>query len=395
MRRLVWVAVILAQLVLVFRDLHLWSNYPSKSLIQTTTQHLHFNPENHNNTIGRASAKLTLLDTSYVPNHLYMTTQVQKKKLAIVIPFIDSQIELLKFQLSCVWEQFPPCFCFSDIEQVDLILFFSGSVRFKGNMLFLEFLREVDFNSFSWRHCFEDIYLMSAELPSECDTHPEGTCIMFYQIFPTLENNYLYFQIIEPDVTPFRHDLAWLQEVVAMTRDHNDFWVKGSVSACPSGMKPHFRTFCIQYSIGTAWIDYHINGNALYKLGDRDFDVYLQRVQKRYVRKRNGKTVQGCSGTFYGGYDVSIFQYLYSSHTFEEWEYIQSVLHHFSYDTAILNYCNFPLRIEEIQSKYPNTVMIHSKWYALKRKYDSNFNCNKEHTICHSLKACSSKVSIR
>ncbi|EME31772.1 uncharacterized protein Gasu_11460 [Galdieria sulphuraria] len=146
---------------------------------------------------------------------------------------------------------------------------------------------------------------MSAHIPNEYDTHPEGTCIMFYQIFPTLENKYLYFQILEPDVTPFRYNFAWLQEIVAMTQDHNDFWMKGSVSACPSG---------------TAWIDYHINGNALYKLGDRGFDAYLRRVKRRYIRKRNGRIVQGCSGTSYGGYDVSIFQYLYSSRTFEEWE---------------------------------------------------------------------------
>ncbi|KAK4523739.1 hypothetical protein GAYE_SCF00G1635 [Galdieria yellowstonensis] len=199
---------------------------------------------------------------------------------------------------------------------------------------------------------------------------------MFYKIFPTLENKYLYFQILEPDVTPFRQHVAWLKEILAMSQDHNDFWIKGSVSACPSG---------------TAWIDYHINGNALYKLGDAGFHEYLKKVQIRYARKRNGVTFRGCSGTFYGGYDVSIFQNLYSSKTHEEWEYIQSVLHRFSYDTTILNYCSFPVRIQDIRSKYPNTVMIHSKWFALKRKYDSTFNCNKEHTsTCHSFQICSS-----
>jgi hypothetical protein len=210
-----WSVLVLAQFLLVFRDLYIWSIYPQSSSTKAPSQSFY----SINDT-----AELLLLDSSQMK-----ISVSPKKRLAIVIPFIEEQIDLLKFQLVCIWKKFPPCFYSSDAGQVDLILFFSGSVRDQGNPGLFPFLREANFESFSWRHCFGDIYLMNAQIPKEYDTHPEGTCVMFYKIFPTLENKYLYFQILEPDVTPFRQHVAWLKEILAMSQDHNDFWMKGSV----------------------------------------------------------------------------------------------------------------------------------------------------------------------
>eukprot|EP00871_Galdieria_phlegrea_P005077 jgi/Galph1/5570/GphlegSOOS_G4298.1 len=293
-----------------------------------------------------------------------VTRVKSKKRLAIVIPFVFNQLGLLEFQLQYLWENFPPCLSPVVSQPVDLIFHNANSIQDGRNSHQLDQLNSILTYNYSWLSCFQEILYIESDIPRQLNVHPEGTCYMFFQLFATLKERYLYFQIIEPDVSPFRKDVGWINQILRISFDANDFWVKGSISVCPKG---------------TAWKDYHINGNALYKLGDPLFEEYLQKVKQYYSRRTNRLVSNGCSGTFYGGYDVSIFQYLYACQSFEEWEYVQQIIHKFSYDTTVLNYCgNVPFNIENIRKRYPKTVLIHSKWFILTSKHQIHFNKSTE-----------------
>ena len=88
-----------------------------------------------------------------------------------------------------------------------------------------------------------------------------GPSSMFHLLFTSedLAARYSHFLLMEPDVRAIRP--GWvqaLQQEVALSSV--DFWQKGSV--------PYYSTFAGNL---------HINGNAIYKLGDQEFNCFLER----------------------------------------------------------------------------------------------------------------------
>jgi len=214
------------------------------------------------------------------------------------------------------------------------------------------------------RKCFKELRFLSGMLTASMDGHPDGTCYQFYHLFqnPDIANRYQYMFLMEPDVRPIRP--FWLDAVYEETLDRNDFWVKGSISQC-SGPYAH--------------LDFHINGNALYKLYDPIWMDYQQRVRSFY-KPRDYIHSSGCSGG-YGGFDHSLFHY---SREGANWDYAQHMAYRLTYNTFVLNHCEHPYQPWEIVMNFPNTFLVHSKWANFKSAWDPRVHTYIEPAQLHA-----------
>jgi len=114
--------------------------------------------------------------------------------------------------------------------------------------------------SLPWlRECFSSIDFASALLShNESYYHGvksgRGPSLQWLRIFKlAILEQMDYFILLEPDTVAIKD--YWLDTVyqqVAFATD--DFWIKGSINRIPS------------------WPAFHINGNAIYKLHDEEFD---------------------------------------------------------------------------------------------------------------------------
>ncbi|KAL9643487.1 hypothetical protein ABK040_010101 [Willaertia magna] len=197
--------------------------------------------------------------------------------------------------------------------------------------------------------CFNGgIQFLSAHTPKIHDKHPEGPCYMYFTAMELLKKDYDYFFLMEPDVTPIRDH--WLDKIVNETIFvQDDFWMKGSMSRCPS-----------KYGAIAERQDFHINGNALYKLGEPKFEEYIEKVKIFYPVGNDGLTLAGCAtGLAYeGGYDHTMYRFRFHPHNFD---YVKNFLHRFVYNEFVQNRCEETYDPEEVKKEFPETYLVHSK----------------------------------
>lgn len=166
------------------------------------------------------------------------------------------------------------------------------------------------------------------------DVHPDATCGMFYDLIERLaaanatdHEPYTHFLLMEPDVQPLQ--AGWLSKgmlPLACMAAVDGSWMVGSISRNPMDYR-----------------DYHLNGNALYAVQDKAFrQEYLgDHVRRRYRRSARVPFAEGCSGTSFGGFDVSISGYLFDlPMSRDEWHYVATIYHRFRATDAILNMGN-------------------------------------------------------
>ena len=187
-------------------------------------------------------------------------------EVVVIIPFVASQVDLLERGI-WLWSHpdFSPCSLgpssFSG-KSVDLIFQITRSFEeFPGLQERLQQALQQ-----GARHCFGRVEFRSMNLHPDQDQYDlqqysPGPSSMFHLLFTSedLAARYSHFLLMEPDVRAIRP--GWvqaLQQEVALSSV--DFWQKGSV--------PYYSTFAGNL---------HINGNAIYKLGDQEFNCFLER----------------------------------------------------------------------------------------------------------------------
>lgn len=246
--------------------------------------------------------------------------------LAIVIPFIESQIKQLNTQLD-LYKTYPPCR--NSSKSIDLI-FYSNSKTL---------------HPFNYFHsCYQNIYHISTVLLESENHYPGGSAYMWKRLFIDDQNNsislrsrgYTHFFIMEPDTRPIRS--YWLDvivEQITQGRDRESYhstkwWMIGSIYR---GTVPIERNFV------------HVNGNALYHLS-YDFIEFIENVSVEFPY--NSKISNG--------YDLDLFVYLFNHidlakkfwHKFQFSDFIQNCWHSGCNDTT-----------EEFINNNPNTYLIH------------------------------------
>ena len=294
-------------------------------------------------------------------------SSLERKNVAIVVPFIKSQKHRLITQFS-LWNSVPP-YQFQTLHSMDIC----DTLRPLANFTLVFYIDTfMDANLTQWveselikplnnqMKCFRGgVLYLSANLKKDENFHPNGPCLMFYKLFPSLANlGFNYFFVVEPDVLPIRP--FWLNALSLqlsfkimdvknrlLLDVKDDFWQKGSPSYCAAN-----------YSDISTRLDYHMNGNALYKLGDSEFTHYLNRVRE-YYPAINGVTA-GCStgGMYEGGHDHALYRFRMQSGNFE---YTRSVMDKFRYSDFLINLCEDYYNATEIRMQFPKAFLIHSK----------------------------------
>lgn len=116
------------------------------------------------------------------------------------------------------------------------------------------------------------IELLGAKIPDELNVHPDGPCIQQFRLHELLLGRYDHFFQMEPDVAPIQD--YWMDEIVKESNDNEGcdrFWMKGSASRCDG-----------RFGQIAKRRDYHINGNALYCLGNAQFTDFINRIYAAY-----------------------------------------------------------------------------------------------------------------
>jgi hypothetical protein len=243
--------------------------------------------------------------------------------LAVVVPFIASQIPLLMESMRRWQRDAAPCR--QACRPIDLVLLFHRQLNATARAQ----LQSVPLS------CFRDVTVLNANLPPENDTYGVGTVSMFYGIFHSrrLAQRYDAVFLMEPDVVAVRP--YWLDELQRQA-DRRDFWVRGGLQRAP-----HF----LERGFGP---DYSINGNALYRLGSPCFVALLERSRRAQS-----------AGT---PFDLALRAMLVDPARFAEQ---QRILHHIQYAEFIRNMGDGHTwtELEDVRRNAPATFLVHTKMW--------------------------------
>lgn len=214
-------------------------------------------------------------------------------RLAVIRPYIDRQMDKMSANIKS-WEREDLFPCERDApirrdKRPVLVLYFNRrgdenpdqSRRIDEFRLAVERLESV-------RTCFDGVELMDAGLTDAQDQYffsprtfgyvSAGTCNMFYPLFKPakgLRGRFSHFLYTEPDMSALRS--GWLDALESLARHSPGAWMVGSVPLYnPDGD----IVANVQWTIDE--LRGHLNGNALYKLGDQCFDSVLCRTQVEY-----------------------------------------------------------------------------------------------------------------
>ena len=192
--------------------------------------------------------------------------------------------------------------------------------------------------------------IIDANLPEAVAfRHPEGTCEQFYKAFNLLRGRVDYFYLMEPDALPVRS--RWLARLVVEVQHPpcTSFWIRGSVSHCDGN-----------YGEMRNRLDLHINGGALYCVGDHALGALFERVKRFYPSYFEAPVFS--AGCALGGFDHSIYQFLHHRSNFN---YARTVLHLYQYTDVLYNLCEEAYDPDRLRVEEPNVQIVHSKapWF--------------------------------
>jgi hypothetical protein len=219
---------------------------------------------------------LALLDEEN-PEALCLAAR-QPKSLLVEVPFTQSDAASLEIAVS-LWEQTWPCYR-KQPSRPDLLLAFNGNLSEPDHAGLMSRLRAVTARRVI-RECFGRVTIESAYLSGADDTYDKRRLTANWTVGPNnlfvhfLElaaaRGYRYMAQLEPDVFPLRP--LWLEQMQCLAT-HSSAWVLGSpfLSLCAHDSKTRR---CQE--LGDT-IRFHINGNALYAVGDAAFRAYWARA---------------------------------------------------------------------------------------------------------------------
>ena len=265
--------------------------------------------------------------------------------LVHVIPFISDDISNLLEGMQQWAELGPACDPSDPAVSLSLRFFHSGSkVEYDAaqtpylDELMLMYPSVMD----NVGACYKDMATVFAELQPEEDGYPEGPSNMFFKLMTTLavpllsHATHLYW--MEWDVKPVRP--MWLDVLYYATMGE-PFWIKGG--------RYRGRAFdnAVRDPSSWSWIG-HINGNALYKLHDTEFERFMALTIEREPPSH-----------FWKPFDIAIWKTLldfpYSWHLYQVYgEKFQT--------TSIIQHLGFTVRDGEREAlvrESPNVHLIH------------------------------------
>jgi hypothetical protein len=269
---------------------------------------------------------------------LYVESIRKQFQLAVVIPFIRSQMDHLTIILNLSDVYLP---CKSRYDSVDLIFYHNESPSSSLETI----VRQIKFVN----RCYQNILFLATNLTNHQNYDLIDTDRMWLKLLLETENNmgtlrnhgYTHFFFMKPNTIPIRS--FWLDAIVRQITEGyceksyctTNWWMSGSIYRGSNSID--------QYSL-------HITGNALYHLSS-EFIAYVQLFSRTYLLKYDPLV----------GFDRAIFLFLlYDTNLTEQ------IWHKFRFSNFIQNCgpsnCQGSTQHDkkEFLSNNPHTFLIHS-----------------------------------
>ncbi|KAL6072081.1 Glycosyltransferase family 15 protein [Balamuthia mandrillaris] len=275
-----------------------------------------------------------------------------KGNIAVVRPFIPSHLDQLLSDMAR-WNEAsyfpcpqegggaPPAGAHGSMELVFYFSYDFGAAPDVVQQL------ETAWRTSLWRRCFTGMSLLSAGLDPAKDVYlpgrqgkpasaSSGPVVMFFDLFEREEfwSRFDFFLLMEPDVVAVRE--GWLTQLRAECLGEHlnqDFWMKGSMYVGRKYVSNEHRP--------DPWL-YHINGNALYHVGDPQLRAFMKEVRE----------TQGLGNPF----DISIYEYWHGRFLL-----CQDVVHRFRYTPYLRHYGVASYSLSDLRENHPHTFLVHKK----------------------------------
>jgi hypothetical protein len=147
-------------------------------------------------------------------------------------------------------------------------------------------------------------------------------------------NDAQYVFYMEPDCRPIKS--YWLD---AVTKDlgFNEFWMKGAI----------YRGI-FEFKVNVYLPNkYHINGNALYNIGNKEFQEFYFKTLRPFI-ERHGDSMNA--------YDTDFAEYFFDVNNYET---VRKILHNFVLTETWQNLWQTNFSIIELNKMYRNTYLVH------------------------------------
>jgi hypothetical protein len=246
-------------------------------------------------------------------------------QVALVIPCVDFQINIVASLLTERWAAYPPCLADSSQQSADLIFVTEHQLSEVHQRRIRDYYAELGVQKVGCFRTNEPIFLSLPQVNSR-RSRLEAAAHTFFSLFPLLERNYKSFALWEPDVAPVQAGFipALVRKSSTVNCGEDGSWQLGS---------PPLDTD-VDAGMLQKRVDFHMSGNAIYALGCPDFEDYKCRAQTFYVPKDECMDVAGCS-TYEAheeGYDHALYRFRMHP---DNYEYSRLVLHKFAYSKFI------------------------------------------------------------
>lgn len=264
----------------------------------------------------------------------------------IVIPFHTSQVGRVEQNLR-MWQQFPPCgregAPAAPNGGYHLVLYSSADSKKRTYIAELEGRLQAAVANLTSNAlgCFQSVEIHHANLSGSSDTYYKGTRLMIEKLIVgrvKLQHSPQYVFYMEPDCYPIRTN--WLNALDASTRWPNaPFWMKGSIyRGYNKGV--YATRHPPQY--------YHINGNALYNVGDRQLKAWYIRHYRPYVQASSPRKDRS--------FDTDFWRFL---NDLDNVMVARQVMHKFVYTDLVINYWKSSYSLAKLRESFPHTYLVH------------------------------------
>ena len=264
-----------------------------------------------------------------------MTVVVNCTLTHVIIPGYIGQLPNIKTMVNS-WESMLPCD--SLILKTKPVLIFLIAISNSDAISDFEVTQTCRkmFYSINARHCFSAVDVHLVHIENNQNNHNVGSRLLFNSMlnatsYRTTVDHILY---IEADVVAVQQN--WLHPIIKHARTR--FWIAGSLYR---GSR--------KLDYGDDLFRYHINGNAIYNVGDAKFvDFYFNSVLP-WIKARHDLNIF-C-------FDVDLTTYI---HTASNFDTARHVLHKFQYTNLIQNIYFRDLNdLARAVKESPDTVLIH------------------------------------
>ena len=254
----------------------------------------------------------------------------------VVIPFHIKQYNSLVDNIK-KWSKYMPCSrkYFFNKKSPKLIFFVSYNQDISVKYLHLNLSDLIPyFRCFSNRYSLD---IVKYKLSHKQDYHVLGARLMFEFMLRKKsrffkECTYIFY--MEPDCRPVRSN--WINALQNEIGSSN-FWIKGAI------FRGKFENKINKYLPNK----YHINGNAIYNIGDNNFRDFYFKILRPYIERHNDSIT---------AYDTDFSEFFFDE---KNYDYVKMIIHKFAFTETIQNLWHLNYSVAEVRKKFPNTFIIH------------------------------------